>query len=257
MGHGFKHGGGSGGAALNFKVVGNPQPETAKENTIWVDTDTKITGWLFSAAQPEAPGEGMVWFAVGTANHVAFNALKKNGVNVYPLYAKQYLGGEWVSKTAKSYQGGVWTDWWDGKLYSHGNECLNMTGGWESRHDSTWYGKGTATKKADRITLSGAADTISLIKPVNPIDLTSFSTIIVSLENLTRSTIHVSVVNVGMPFVSANFVADTVETIASAAEATVSLDISGLSSGEYEFCVTSAGASNGSHAADIVEVLLQ
>ena len=40
------------GTSLNFKVVGNPQPETAKENTIWFNTDVKITGWNFAATQP-------------------------------------------------------------------------------------------------------------------------------------------------------------------------------------------------------------
>ena len=41
-----------GGAGLNFKVVGNPQPSNPVENTIWVDTDTPITSWVFSATEP-------------------------------------------------------------------------------------------------------------------------------------------------------------------------------------------------------------
>ena len=45
--------GGGGGAALNFKVVpGLTQPGTASENTIWVNTDQKITSWVFSAIKP-------------------------------------------------------------------------------------------------------------------------------------------------------------------------------------------------------------
>lgn len=51
MAKGFKHGAG-GGTSLNFKVVGNPQPENSKENTIWVDTDEPITGWGFSTTNP-------------------------------------------------------------------------------------------------------------------------------------------------------------------------------------------------------------
>ena len=70
-----------GGAGLNFKVIGNPQPEKAMENTIWVDTDTAITGWDFSSAQPEGT-EGLVWFQTGTASPAEFNALKKNCLNV-------------------------------------------------------------------------------------------------------------------------------------------------------------------------------
>ena len=97
-----------GGAALNFRVVGNPQPENPGENTIWVDTDTEITGWVFSATERESPHEGMVWIATGTSGPAEFNALKKNGITVCPLYAKQYVDGALVEKTAKIYQNDAW-----------------------------------------------------------------------------------------------------------------------------------------------------
>ena len=58
MAKGFKHG--SGGTSLNFKVVGNPKPTSPKENTIWINTDVPITGYHFSATQPETMAEGMV-----------------------------------------------------------------------------------------------------------------------------------------------------------------------------------------------------
>lgn len=99
-----------GGTSLNFNIVGNPQPETAKENTIWIDTDD-ATNWMFSATQPETAEDGMVWISTGNSSPVAFNALKKNGIIVYPISAKQYVSGAWVDKTAKSYQGGKWVDW--------------------------------------------------------------------------------------------------------------------------------------------------
>lgn len=101
---------GGGGAGLNFKIVGNPQPEAPGENTIWVDTDS-ITKWAFSATEPENPEEGMVWISVGNSSPVAFNALKKNNITVYPIFAKQYVSGAWVDKTAKSYQDGAWKEW--------------------------------------------------------------------------------------------------------------------------------------------------
>lgn len=56
--------------------------------------------------------EGKVWFPVGTSSPVAFNALKKNAIQVCPISAKQYVGGAWVYKEAKSYQNGAWGDWW-------------------------------------------------------------------------------------------------------------------------------------------------
>lgn len=103
---------GGGGAALNFKVMGGTaEPSNPAENTIWIDTDAKITGWLFSSHQPENPAEGMVWIATGSASNAEFNALKKNNITVYPMSAKQYVNGAWVNKTAKSYQNGAWVDW--------------------------------------------------------------------------------------------------------------------------------------------------
>lgn len=44
---------GGGGAELNFEVVGGTSaPASPKENTIWVNTDTEITSWVFSAKRP-------------------------------------------------------------------------------------------------------------------------------------------------------------------------------------------------------------
>ena len=102
-------GGGSGG--LNFQVIGGTTaPSNPKENMIWVNTSTKITSYIFSATQPTGSA-GMVWISTGTSSHVAFNALKKNGIQVYPLAAKQYISGAWVSVTAQTYQDGEWSGW--------------------------------------------------------------------------------------------------------------------------------------------------
>lgn len=114
---------GGGGASLNFKVVGGTTaPSNPKENTIWVNTDTEVTGYVFGSTEPETTANGMVWVATGTQSGVAFNALKKNGVMVYPVSAKQYIGGAWVKKTAKSYQGGAWVDW-SKDLFNNGAVC--------------------------------------------------------------------------------------------------------------------------------------
>ena len=120
------------GVELNFEVVGGTsQPISPKENTIWVNTSTTISSWVFSATQPSNPSNGMVWISTGTSNTVEFNALKKNGIQVYPISAKQYVSGAWKDVTAKSYRSGQWVDWvpagalyWDGyevvPFYGHG-----------------------------------------------------------------------------------------------------------------------------------------
>lgn len=124
-------GGGSGG--LNFKVVGGTsEPSSPKESTIWVNTDTKITSWIFSATEPETSAEGMVWISVGTSSAVAFTATKKNPIMVYPISAKQYIDGAFADKEAMTYQNGKWVDWIpEGALFWHGDEFVSLTGGWQ------------------------------------------------------------------------------------------------------------------------------
>lgn len=93
--------GGSGGGGLNFKVVGGTtQPTNPTENAIWVNTSVSITDWVFSATEPEGYAHGMVWFSTGTSSAGEFNALKKNGIQVYPISAKQYVSGAWANVEA-------------------------------------------------------------------------------------------------------------------------------------------------------------
>lgn len=99
-------------SSLNFSVVGGTtQPSNPKENTIWVNTDVKITGWLFDVTEPENPTEGMLWIATGITSPVTLNVLKKDGITIHPLFAKQYISGALVDKPARIYQNGNWKDW--------------------------------------------------------------------------------------------------------------------------------------------------
>lgn len=145
MGTGRKKGPGGGGNPLNYTVVGNPQPANPKENTIWLNTDVKITGYSFAAEQPEMqPGE--VWISTGTASQVAVNVLKKGGtVMVYPISAKQMgQDGVLVDVTAKSYQNGEWVDWMpQGTLFYRGDQRTEITGGWTSDGYANSYGSYT------------------------------------------------------------------------------------------------------------------
>ena len=106
MAKGFKMGDAS--SPLNFKVVGNPQPVTPKENTIWVSTDVAITSYIFDTTQPTNPTEGMVYLGLATSTDVEFNAIKKNGINLRPASCKQYAGGTWLPMNAYIYIDGNW-----------------------------------------------------------------------------------------------------------------------------------------------------
>ena len=153
-----------GGAPLNFKVVGGTSaPASLKENTIWVNTDTAITSWAFRATQPATAAEGMVWFFTGTQSSSEFNALKKNGIQVYPLSAKQYVSGAWVTKTAKSYQSGAWVDW-----------CLVLVPNTGLR----WTESGaTVTKNATETVITASVSANSTKYAYCVVDLTEFKTL--------------------------------------------------------------------------------
>ena len=174
-----------GDANLNFRVIGGTSaPASPKENDIWVNTDTAISEWVFSAEQPAQLSEGMVWFQTGTSSQAAFNALKKNNITVYPKSCKQYVGGAWVAKPRKTYQDGEWKEW-KTYLYSKGNEFADLTGGWVSRDDSSYFNTGTLTKAADYMEASittGRQNIFSVTK--NAFDLTAFDVVTFDVTNV-------------------------------------------------------------------------
>lgn len=151
---------GSGGAALNFKIVpGLDQPSDPKENTIWVRTEEKITSWAISPNAPEAPQEGMVWIPISDSGSVSLRILKKELVEVYPLPAKQYVGGEFARKDTIIFQDGVWLSLIPpGALYWDGDECVETTNGWRldtgRKNDSTPYVSGDGSLNTYTISLT-------------------------------------------------------------------------------------------------------
>ena len=179
----YGFGGGSGG--LNFTVVGGTTaPSNPKENMIWVNTSTAITDWVFSATQPTA-ASGRVWIFTGTSSTVEFNALKKNGIQVYPIRAKQYIGGAWVNVTAMSYQDGKWSEWTT-YLYNKGETAYNFTvKGMKSESSAAALGVApTITKNSDNVYIkiekgSNANGSAGIAYISEKADLTNASTLCV------------------------------------------------------------------------------
>lgn len=170
--------GGSGGASLNYKVVGGTTtPETPANNTIWVNTDTPISRHIFSATQPENPVEGMVWFVVGTSSSAPINLLKKgNAAYIYPASCQQYIGGAWVAKEATTYQTSKWVEWAT-FFYSYGDLYEDVTGGFTAvKNDS-----GAVTFNADNIYLNAPANDSkrnrASVRSANKIDFTKYKTL--------------------------------------------------------------------------------
>jgi len=115
------------GEELNFSVVGGTtEPSSPMENMIWVNTDAEITGWVFQTTVPENPTEGLMWFNTNISAVTPFNALKQNGIYLYPTNSTQYVNGAWVGKIAKTYQNNIWIPW-RFYLYNYGPQNINFS----------------------------------------------------------------------------------------------------------------------------------
>lgn len=167
---------GGGGGGIAFRVIGGTSaPSNPKPNDVWVDTNTEITSYIFSATEPEGYAQGMVWITTGTSSTVEFNALKKNGIQVYPISAKQNIDGAWVDVTAKSYQNGEWKDWIRfNVMYDNGDENETVTGGWVTKGTNINVTKNANTMKIE--TISGGVT--SWLHTLNKIDITKYTKLI-------------------------------------------------------------------------------
>ena len=130
MGNAFLYANG-GANPLNFKVVGGTaQPASPSENTIWIETDTPVNGWVFAPAEPDSPAAGQVWIRTVSTSPTAFNAVKQNILTVCPGSAYQYNGTEWDAKESQIFQNGSWNSFtiylykdgiWIGQQYTQTN----------------------------------------------------------------------------------------------------------------------------------------
>ena len=252
----FLHGNGSGTASLNFRVLGGAtQPENPRENDIWVQTDTAFFSWAFSATEP-AGTEGAVWISVGMESQVAFSAVKKNTLWVYPVEVKEYRFGGWEARNACCFQNGRWVVFsqvvTDVRLFDQGDPCEGITGGWGV------IGRGEV--KADSLSLYVYHDANGAqVYTQRAVKLTDFSKLRVVLSGSTVG-IYVGVMSSAPDMANQSFVSNRDKcasrmTIA-AGTLTQELDISGLS-GEYYVWAGRGGSSVVTdNVAYITEVIL-
>lgn len=228
MGKGFKHGGG-GGSPLNLHVVGGAsQPLSPKENTIWVNTSTAITGWVISPVQPSGTS-GLVWIQTGETSNAAFNALKKNSLMICPVAVKQYIssgwGGSWQARTGKTYTGGKWVDW---VRYQYISLDANT---WTSTNVTGQGGSISFSGGTMKVTKNGSASPSAITRVVghtrNTINMSGYNTLEVEMA-LSRT--DCQSVTIGVSDSSGNILASK-EIQQTAAKTVYSLDISRVSGG--------------------------
>lgn len=173
-------GGGNGGSELTI-VGGTTRPAKATQSTIWINTNTEITSYALSKTEPESPISGMVWISIGNSGQVKMNSpIGGDWIMVYPLSAKQYVGGVWVNVEAKSYQNGVWVDWIV-YLIKNSQIMTAVTGDWvaEARTmNAAASSRKPSIKIADgsiKFGYDGSGGTGGVVRASNKIDLTGKS----------------------------------------------------------------------------------
>jgi len=129
---------------LNFTLAGGTsEPANPKENTIWISTEQRITGWAFSPAEPETPQEGMVWIYTVNAAGIEINVLRRNAVELLLRHARQMIDGAWTPVEMRVYRDGQWSAA-KAYLYRNGNEYEALTGGFKT-HKGSDNGTGSST----------------------------------------------------------------------------------------------------------------
>ncbi len=129
---------------------------------------------------------GQVWINIGTSATAPINALKKNGIIVYPIAVKQYVSRVWSSRDAQTYQHGKWVEWIPaGLLYDKGDQITSVTGGWYTPVEV--IGKVTYNEKSITVAVTNNEDGYIQCATKNKIDLTDYKTIKVNVTNFSKS----------------------------------------------------------------------
>lgn len=204
--------------------------------------EMKIAGHIFSATQPENPVEGMVWFQTGASSVVPFNAIKKNGLWVYPNACRQYINSTWIKKVAEIYQNGGWKEW---AYYIFDNGGLGDSGGFTNATVESTYIV-TASSQAKKLSNS-----------VNLIDLTGYSTLEVDMKKSanTYSGTEYGRVYIGFAATSGSTTFAAKYDVSKAARGVYTLDISNLT-GEYYFTLRVWGNYDSAQTATVYSIRL-
>lgn len=185
--------------------------------------------------------EDMVWIKTSATSTIPFNALKKNGIQVYPIFAKQYINNAWVDVEIKSYQNSAWVDTGIYLVHS-GVDITSLTGGWQ---DTAW-GQAVTLSYPEIIFGSGIMSiSMSAKNPAftwgkatkNAIDLTDITSIAITCDASATGTYttsgHGSYINIMVAKTPSTAATATLQIVSfDSKSGTFTLDVSSLI-GEY------------------------
>lgn len=218
-----------------------------------------------SSAVSEQSSEGTVRITIGNVSNTKLYApVGDDWIAVYVISAKQYIGGEWVTKSAMSYQNGEWVTWIPyGALCWYGDECYDFTGGWGTL---AWKVVSDATvntqtfqitKGTDYLLFEKTGDYGAVMHTINAIDLTNVKAIHFKGEMSPASrdywvAFHVWTKLGGTSSWATNSAA-TVKTNSTSGTRAFTLDVSALTGSYY----LGFGIYSASHSVKIEELYLE
>lgn len=241
-----------GGASLNFSVKRydseDKLPSTAAINTIAVISEKDISGYTFSAVEPENIEDGLVWFSIDPASTISFSATKKNPIMIHLDTAKQYISDSWDLRQARIYTASGWTQFGEFDIFVDG-QILTESG-------FATYNSTNTTDSNGSIMLKTTANKVSeSYVEFGPLSLTGVNELTMTYSLASASTSNSTVV--GVIFVSTekveasgttyenietgNISTNTLDNIkkdASSGEISTSLNVSNLSGDFYVYCGT-------------------
>ena len=233
---------------MNFVVVGGAeQPSNPKENTIWVKTETAIPEYVLSPFSQTKVLEGRVWIQTASAGDVVFDAIKENILTVIIVKAYQCVKGVYKPVTASIYQSEKWTQFSSETryLYNAGDECTDITGGWQAYAYRSANSQSTA--QAPTVNKYAASMKISMdmgsstyyggaLFTENSIDMSGYTKLVIDVYAITgqlKFRVAAAKEN-GYTIAAGKVVSATGET---------SIDISSLSSGYIALAIEGASCS--------------
>lgn len=167
-----------GGGGLNLKVVGGTtQPTNPRENTIWVNTATAITGYVLSPTQPETGTEGLVWLKTADSG-VEINVGRKNAVLLHLAAGKLYTGGKWANINGWVYANSLWTQFAKEGLMVFDRtqqEYADISGNIQAVTDAQYISMKDAAPYI-QMAISGTSTITRGYQWKNPVDVTEYST---------------------------------------------------------------------------------
>jgi len=219
------------GGNLNLHLIaGGTKPESAAENTIWLDTEETVTNWCVQNTAPESPEAGNVYITTRSATNNKLDIGSARSVLLYLGTARQYVSGAWKDLDGEVFYSSAWhkiqTFAYDGMLNAGvGNYNSEIGGEWSASG-------GTLTNETDYFQYTTLIQGTLSVGSQKAIDFTDINTVKITYTRTSGGNRNVRFVIYLNTASSATIEAEAPATSASGKN-TITIDTTSLSGNYY------------------------